>query len=73
MRILVADDHEAIRAAVIRVLQSRADVEECLEAIDGKEAVEKAIAWKPKLVLLDILSLAKTLAHWRINGLHKVL
>jgi DNA-binding NarL/FixJ family response regulator len=54
MRVLVADDHEAIRAAVIRVLQSRADVEECAEAIDGKEAVEKALEWKPDLILLDV-------------------
>ena len=53
MRILVADDHDAIRSSVIRVLQSRADVEECAEATNGKEAVEKALAWKPDLVLLD--------------------
>src|ERR1700730_7593582 len=54
MRILIADDHEAIRRAVIRVLQSRADVEECAEATNGKEAIEKALKWKPDLVLLDI-------------------
>jgi DNA-binding NarL/FixJ family response regulator len=53
MRILVADDHEVIRSGVIRVLQSRADVE-CAEATNGKEAVEKALQWKPDLVLLDI-------------------
>jgi len=54
MRILIADDHEVIRRSVIRVLQSRADVEECAEATNGKEAVEKALEWKPDLVLLDI-------------------
>src|ERR1700732_1389998 len=53
MRSLIADDHDAIRSSVIRVLQSRADVEECAEATNGKEAVEKALAWKPDLVLLD--------------------
>jgi DNA-binding NarL/FixJ family response regulator len=53
MRILIADDHEIIRTAVIRVLQSRADVE-CAEAANGKEAFEKALEWKPDLVLLDI-------------------
>jgi DNA-binding NarL/FixJ family response regulator len=53
MRILIADDHEIIRSSVIRVLQSRADVE-CVEATDGKEAVEKALEWKPHLVLLDV-------------------
>jgi DNA-binding NarL/FixJ family response regulator len=53
MRILIADDHEVIRSAVIRVLQSRADVD-CTEATNGKEAVEKALELKPDLVLLDV-------------------
>jgi DNA-binding NarL/FixJ family response regulator len=53
MRILIADDHEVIRRGVIRVLQSRGDVE-CAEATNGREAVEKALVWKPDLVLLDI-------------------
>jgi DNA-binding NarL/FixJ family response regulator len=53
MRILIADDHEIIRSSVIRVLQSRADVE-CAEATNGKEAVEKALVWKPDLILLDV-------------------
>ena len=54
MRILVADDHEVIRNSVIRVLQSRGDVEECAVATNGREAVEKAVEWKPDLILLDI-------------------
>ena len=54
MRILIADDHEIIRRGVIRVLQSRADVAECAEATNGREAVEKALEWKPDLILLDV-------------------
>ena len=54
MRILIADDHEVIRSSVIRVLQSRRDVEEYAEATNGKEAVEKALEWKPDLILLDV-------------------
>jgi DNA-binding NarL/FixJ family response regulator len=54
MRILIADDHEVIRRGVIRVLQSRGDVEECSEATNGKEVVEKALEWKPDLILLDV-------------------
>jgi DNA-binding NarL/FixJ family response regulator len=53
MRILIADDHEVIRRGVIRVLQSRGDVE-WAEATNGKEAVEKALEWRPELVLLDV-------------------
>jgi DNA-binding NarL/FixJ family response regulator len=36
------------------LLQSRGDVEECAEATNGKEAVEKAVEWKPDLILLDV-------------------
>jgi DNA-binding NarL/FixJ family response regulator len=54
MRILIADDHEVIRRGVIRVLQSRADVEEYAEAANGKEAIEKALEWRPDLILLDV-------------------
>lgn len=52
MRILVADDHQAIRSGVIRILESRGD--ECAEATNGTEAVDKALEWKPDLILLDI-------------------
>ena len=54
MRILIADDHEVIRRSVIRVLASHPDFDECAEATNGTEAVEKALEWKPDLVLLDI-------------------
>lgn len=53
MRILVADDHEIIRRAALRILQSRADIE-CAEAGSGKEAVAKARELEPDLVVLDI-------------------
>ena len=39
---------------MIRILQARGDVEECAEATNGKEAVERALEWKPDLILLDI-------------------
>jgi two-component system response regulator NreC len=52
-RILIGDDHEMVRKAAIRILQSRADIE-CAEAGSGKEAVEKALALKPDLIILDI-------------------
>ena len=57
LRILIVDDHEAIRRGVIRVLQSRGNVEnvvECAEATNGKEGVDKALVWKPDLILLDV-------------------
>jgi DNA-binding NarL/FixJ family response regulator len=54
MRILIADDQDAIRRGVIRILQSLTDVEEFEEATNGKEAIEKALQWKPDVILLDV-------------------
>jgi DNA-binding NarL/FixJ family response regulator len=54
LRILIADDHEAVRKGVCAILSSRADVEICGEAENGKEAIEKASALKPDLIILDI-------------------
>ena len=53
MRILIADDHEAVRKGVCAILSSRADVEVC-EAENGKDTIEKANAFKPDLIILDI-------------------
>lgn len=54
MRILIADDHEAVRKGVCAILGSRDDVEICGEAENGKEAIEKAVALTPDLIVLDI-------------------
>ena len=54
MRILIADDHQLLRRGIIRILETCADVEECIEATNGKEAAEKALEWKPDLILLDV-------------------
>ena len=54
MRILIADDHEAVRRGVNAILGSREDLEVCGEASNGREAVDKAIEINPDLVILDI-------------------
>lgn len=51
--ILIADDHEATRLR-LRALLERAGWRVCGEAINGQEAIEKAIELKPGLVILDI-------------------
>jgi PAS domain S-box-containing protein len=53
-RILIADDHEVLRQGVRMTLQGEPDWEVCGEAADGKEAVEKALALNPDLVIVDI-------------------
>jgi diguanylate cyclase (GGDEF)-like protein/PAS domain S-box-containing protein len=52
-RILIADDHEMVRRGIRSLLESCRDVQ-VLEASDGREAVEKTIASKPDLVILDV-------------------
>jgi DNA-binding NarL/FixJ family response regulator len=54
VRILVADDQEAVRKRVIATLAARNGFEVCAEAANGLEAVHLAKETKPDLVVLDI-------------------
>jgi DNA-binding NarL/FixJ family response regulator len=54
MRILIADDHEAVRKGVCAILNNRGDIEICAEAENGQQAIEMAVTMKPDLVILDI-------------------
>src|SRR4051812_29772931 len=52
-RILIADDHDVVRAGLRTILQSQAGWEVVAEASDGKEAVELALATRPDVAVLD--------------------
>jgi len=54
LRILIVDDHEAVLRGIRSLLSSRTDWEICGEAKDGAEAVEKAKAIRPDVVLMDV-------------------
>jgi DNA-binding NarL/FixJ family response regulator len=54
VRVLVADDQEAIRKRVASIIQSNPNLEVCAEAANGLEAIEKAQESNPDLVVLDI-------------------
>lgn len=54
MRILVVDDHEIVRKGICSLLANESALTLCGEAIDGRDAVEKAKALRPDLVLMDI-------------------
>jgi signal transduction histidine kinase len=54
VRILIADDHEAVRRGVRTLIAAHSDWEICGEAVDGLEAVEKAKASRPDVIILDI-------------------
>lgn len=54
IRILVADDHPVVRHGLKTLLSSRPEWEVVDEAADGIEALEKASALEPDVVVLDI-------------------
>jgi PAS domain S-box-containing protein len=54
LRILVVDDHEAVRRGLRSLLSARSDWTVCGEAKDGVEAVEKTKSLQPDLVLMDV-------------------
>ena len=59
--ILIADDHEVVRLGLRAILEARPNCEVVAEALDGKEAILKAITTKP-----DIAVVANTLP--LVNG-----
>jgi DNA-binding NarL/FixJ family response regulator len=53
-RVLIADDHEVVRKGLRSLLESEPGLEVVGEASNGREAVERAVAAKPDVVVLDI-------------------
>ena len=53
LRILVVEDHAPFRRLICTALQRRGEVQ-TIEAVDGLEAVQRAEALQPDLILLDI-------------------
>ncbi|MBA2515684.1 MAG: response regulator transcription factor [Solirubrobacterales bacterium] len=54
IRILIADDHGIVRGGMRLLLERQPDIEVVAEAVDGLDAVEKALAVKPDLCVLDV-------------------
>lgn len=53
LRILIADDHAAVRRSVRALLESRTQWIVCAEVANGEEAVERTAEVRPDVVLLD--------------------
>ena len=55
IRILIADDHNVVRAGLKTFFMSSPDIEIIGEAGNGLEAVEQALALRPNIILMDLL------------------
>jgi DNA-binding NarL/FixJ family response regulator len=54
IRVLIADDEPLVRTGIRTVLESAADIVVTAEAVDGRAAVEAALACRPDVALIDI-------------------
>ncbi len=54
MRILVADDHTIVRQGLVKLLTEHENWEVVAQAGDGLEAVNKALATRPDIALIDL-------------------
>jgi DNA-binding NarL/FixJ family response regulator len=52
-RILIADDHDVVRSGVRSILETQLGWEVVGEAETGKDAVDRALATRPDIVVLD--------------------
>lgn len=54
IRVLIADDHEVVRAGTRRLLEEFEDIEVVAEASDGREAISEYKRTSPDVAILDI-------------------
>ena len=54
LRILVADDNEQVRRSICSVLDARVGWIVCGQAVNGTDAVQKAVNLKPDIILVDV-------------------
>lgn len=54
LRVLIADDHAAVRQAIVRSFQQEEDIEIVGQAEDGSSAVDLAGQLSPDVIIMDI-------------------
>jgi DNA-binding NarL/FixJ family response regulator len=54
VRVLIADDQGMVRSGFTTLLNSEPDIEVVGEAVNGQEAVTRAIQLKPDVILMDV-------------------
>jgi len=71
IRILIVDDHAVVRKGLSVLIQTEPDMEVIGEAADGGEAVVKAQALNPDVILLDLVMPRKD-GIYAINEIKKI-
>jgi two-component system response regulator DesR len=54
IRVLIADDEELIREALVALLERETDIEVVATAADGLQAVDRALAHRPDVAVVDL-------------------
>jgi DNA-binding NarL/FixJ family response regulator len=72
VRVLVADDHTIVRKGLVSLLAESGECEVVAEASDGLEAVEKALATRPDVAILD-LSMPRLSGLEAVRRIHEAL
>ena len=52
--VLIVDDSASVRQALCTIFEGEEDIRVCAEAQNGREAIEKAQALRPDLIVLDL-------------------
>lgn len=55
IRVLIADDHTVVRKGIRALLETEPGIEVVGEAADGEDALHRALALKPDVVLMDLV------------------
>jgi DNA-binding NarL/FixJ family response regulator len=53
-KILIVDDHEVVRQGIRTILRARPQWDICGEAVNGKDAIEKATKLDPDVIIMDL-------------------
>jgi DNA-binding NarL/FixJ family response regulator len=54
IKVLIVDDHHVVREGLRRILETDESIEILGEARNGEEAIAKAVALRPDVVLMDL-------------------
>jgi two-component system response regulator NreC len=54
IRLVLADDHEIVRAGLRMLLETQPDMDIVAEASSGRQAIDQVLAYAPDVVLMDV-------------------